>query len=133
MVKQFLTSLYFIVVAAVTIFTLMFGAVDLLSAGLKTYVFTAADVPSYLETCDTTDMRFPVEEFSDAAATDKEGEYIASCESRNEQSIERYHQQKAESAVQSLSMILVSLPLFLLHFRVVYRDWKNEGKPVKKK
>lgn len=129
MVKQFLTSLYFIVVAAVTIFTLMFGTVDLLSTGLKTHVFKAADVPSYLEVCSANTVEWVEEPEIDASIK----EAMDDCAARNERMLAQYQQQKAEDAVQSLSMILVSLPLFLLHFRVVYRDWKNEEKTAKKK
>ena len=44
----FILRVYFAVVSAVTIFTLMFAAVDLLNIALKNWVFTAADVPTML-------------------------------------------------------------------------------------
>jgi len=40
--------------------------------------------------------------------------------------MENYGREKANNAVRNLALIVVSLPLFILHFRVVYRDWKDE-------
>jgi len=45
--SSLILRIYFGVVSAVTLFTLMFGAIDFLTIGLKTYVFTSADVPAY--------------------------------------------------------------------------------------
>lgn len=128
--------IYFGLVSAVTLFTLMFGTIDFLSAGLKTYVFTAADVPSYgLTNCDSPDAKYmygtetvPAKVATDPATTREltTEETKARCEAANETAMENYRTQKAQDAVRNLALILVSLPLFVLHFRIVYRDWKGE-------
>lgn len=129
--SAFILRLYFAVIAAVTLFTLMFGTVDLLNIGLKTYIFQAADVPSYTEDCaDPYKFREPINTDSDEQT---EEEAFAACERRNESSQTRYEQQKASDAVRNLAIILVSLPLFILHFRIVYRDWTDERKREKAK
>lgn len=126
--------IYFGLVSAVTLFTLMFGTIDFLSLGLKTYIFTAADVPSYgLVNCDSPDAKYQYGMYPIAAepTTNKEltpEETKARCEAANATALENYHREKAENAVRNLALILVSLPLFILHFRIVYRDWKGESK-----
>jgi len=122
--STFILRLYFAVISAVTLFVLMFGTIDLLSIGLKTYVFPAADVPSYVENCSEQLLyaRSPESEEID------EERQLELCKQRNASNVENYRQQKASDAVRNLALILVSLPLFLLHFRIVYKDWKEEKK-----
>lgn len=125
--SSLILRLYFAVVAAVTLFTLMYGLIDFLSIGLKTYIFTAADVPTYLESCENPGTRYPeakpVSDTGNSEYTDEELQ--AMCERRNADAIANYERQKADQAVRNLALVLVSLPLFITHFRVVYRDWKE--------
>lgn len=139
--SSFILRLYFAVVAAVTLFTLMFGSVQLLDIGLKTYIFTAADRPSYLEDCSNPDnIRAPIavgeyrelKPVSDEEVSAREEEIRQKCESRNASSLINYQQNKASDAVRSLAMILVSIPLFIIHFKILYRDWKEEREKSKK-
>ena len=126
--SSFILRLYFAVVAAVTLFVLMFGAIDFVTIGLKTYVFPAADVPSYLENCAESRLyTAPTGEEVD------EAKQLELCEARVEASIENYKLQKASDSVRNLALIIVSLPLFILHFRVVYKDWTEERKSKTKK
>lgn len=132
--SSLILRIYFGVVAAVTLFTLMYGLIDFLTIGLKTYVFTTADVPEWgLMNCDSPDARYqygtepaPTKVDPDAVKNLSTEEIKARCEASNATAIENYRIQKANSAVRNLALILVSLPLFIIHFRVVYRDWKNE-------
>lgn len=133
--SSLILRIYFGVVAAVTLFTLMYGAIDFLTIGLKTYVFTAADVPDYgLVNCDGPDAGYqfgtrsvPVtKDNTTGTETLSAEETKARCEAANATTLENYKTQKANQAVRNLALILVSLPLFIIHFRVVYRDWKNE-------
>lgn len=127
--------IYFGVVAAVTLFTLMYGAIDFLTIGLKTFIFTSADVPAYnIVNCESPDASYqygtrsvPVtKENATGTETLTAEETKARCEASNATMMEQYKTQKANDAVRNLALILVSLPLFVIHFRVVYRDWKNE-------
>lgn len=133
--STFIIRIYFAVVSAVTLFTLMFGTIDFLSLGLKTYAFKSADVPEYgLVNCDSVDAQYqfgtrsvPMTEKNTAGTeTLTDEEMKARCEAANDTAIENYKVQKANNAVRNLALILVSLPLFIIHFRFVYRDWKSD-------
>lgn len=136
--SSLILRIYFGVVAAVTLFTLMYGAIDFLTIGLKTYIFTAADVPEYgIANCDSADAKYqygtvpaPTKAAPDATRDLTDEELKARCEASNTTALENYKSQKANQAVRNLALILVSLPLFVLHFRVVYRDWKNERNEI---
>lgn len=125
----FILRLYFAVVAAVTLFSLMFGAIDLLTIGLKTYVFTAADVPEYIESC-AFSKRYPPVPEGEAALTEAEEDEL--CEERREEEIENYLRTKASKAVRNIALIIVSFPLFLMHFRILMKDWRDSRKTNKK-
>lgn len=129
--SSLILRLYFSVVAAVTLFTLMWGAIDFLTLGLKSFVFKSADVPAYgIINCD--DPRALEGWYGKpVSAVEEDGEMTAEeqkarCEASNATALEDYARQKADNAVRNLALILVSLPLFILHFRIVYRDWKAE-------
>lgn len=118
--------LYFAVVSAVTLFTLMFGAIDLLTIGLKKAVFKEADVPSWgLEDCSVTGPRYAVSETEPKV---DETEYAKQCEARNADALKNYKIQTAENMVRNLALIIISTPLFLIHFRILYRDLMEEYK-----
>ncbi|MDA0207914.1 MAG: hypothetical protein O3B64_00700 [bacterium] len=121
-IGSFLVRLYFIVISAIALIMLAVSSAQLLETGLKTYVFKAADVPRYLETCTEFDLRVPKdeEEFTDT-------QLLENCERRREISIESYAQEKAQQAVQNLSFFLIFLPLFFLHFRIVWNEYKKEN------
>ena len=85
--------IYFGVVSAVTLFTLMWGSIDLLTIGLKTYVIKAADVPEYgLENCENPGARYPEVTKEDSATSNEE--LKAMCERRNEDTMENYGHQR---------------------------------------
>ena len=137
--SSFILRLYFAVVSAVALFTLMFGLIEFLTLGLKTFVFKAADVPSYLQTCGDaeyyttyygkplggTDRTAPSQIPADVTQQTPE-QMLAECQRNRADAIDNYHNQKANDAVRDFALILVSLPLFLTHFRFVYRDWKED-------
>ena len=132
--SSFILRLYFALVSAVTLFTLMFGAIDFLTLGLKSYIFTSADVPSYgLTNCDDPTALdgyygrpVAVKAPTDTTDTMTAEEQKARCVASNATTMENYSREKATQAVRNLALILVSLPLFVIHFRIVYRDWKEE-------
>ncbi|KKW28227.1 MAG: hypothetical protein UY72_C0080G0015 [Candidatus Uhrbacteria bacterium GW2011_GWD2_52_7] len=135
--SSLILRIYFGVVSAVTLFTLMYGAIDMLTIGLKTYVITAADMPSYgLVNCDSPDAQYQFGSYTkpidggttSTTVTLTPDEMKARCEASNETTMENYRREKANNAVRDIATVLVSLPLFITHFRVVYRDWTEERK-----
>jgi hypothetical protein len=122
--SSLILRLYFAVIAAVTLFTLMFGAIDLLTLGLKTYVIKAADTPDYLQSC-SNPVPYPVDVTAKQPTVEEQQKQ---CEAVNAETISNYQRTKASSAVRDIALVLITLPLFLLHFKVVYRDWVEEKK-----
>ncbi|MFA5947016.1 MAG: hypothetical protein WC813_03245 [Patescibacteria group bacterium] len=129
--SSWILRLYFAVIAAITLITLMFGAIDLLATGLKTYVITAADAPDYMETCDGSILASrnpaPVPTPKDYPIVTTE-QLTKECEARNKENIASYNRMKASNAVRNLALIIIAAPLFGLHFRFVYKDWIEEHK-----
>ena len=117
---SFILRLYFAVVSAVTLFTLMFGGIDLLTIGLKTYVVPSANLPGYLQDCSQPTMPAPTEA-TGAPAVDAK----TACEQQNATAIKEFQQQDASNAVRDLAVLIVSLPLFIIHFRILLKDWKE--------
>ncbi len=120
----FILRLYFAVVSVITLFTVMFAGVELLTIGLKTYVITSADQPDWVEDCSATSVQQakPATVQGTTPLTDEE--LKAQCAQRNVTSLENYKRSKASNAVRNLAMLIVALPLFVVHFRVIYKDWK---------
>jgi hypothetical protein len=100
--------IYFSLVAFVTLMMLIFSISDLVNLTLKTFVFPAADRASYYSYCDRTTMT------------------ETACDEQRARDEENALVQKQQQAVRDLSLLIVSAPLFWLHFRIVYRDWMEE-------
>lgn len=126
--SSWILRLYFAVIAAITLVTLMYGAIDLLATGLKTYVITAADVPDYIENCSTASTRYPQPVATKEYTPPTPEQITKECEARNLDAVTSYQRMKASNAVRNLALILIASPLFALHFRFVYRDWIEEHK-----
>ncbi len=122
--SSLILRLYFAVVSAVTLFTLMYGLIDVVTLGLKTYVITAADVPDYLQNC-ANPVPYPVDVTVKQSTAEEQKKQ---CEAVNDETISNYNRQKASAAVRDIALVLVTLPLFLVHFKVVYKDWVEEKK-----
>jgi hypothetical protein len=112
---------YFAVISAIALIMLMISFMSLFTIGLKTYIFTQADAPEYSRNC-------PAEKI--ATIEDAEIEKI-DCDEFKEQELADYRIQKANNAVEATAGVLVALPIFLLHFRVVNREWKEKQKKDK--
>ena len=113
--------IYFALVSFVTLMILIFSTINLIDISLKTYIFTAADQPEYYMDC------------NEITPESKNGGIInpieqKDCERARQKAIEANVNRKQRDLVKDFSMILVSLPLFLIHFRIVYNDWKNKNK-----
>lgn len=129
---SFILRIYFAVVSAVTLFTLMFGAIDLLTIGLR-QIIPGADQPEWgLEDCSNLTNRYPAAKTIEETAADTavveptEEELRAACEARNADAVRNWENQQTANLVRNIALIIISLPLFVIHFRVVYKDWKGE-------
>jgi hypothetical protein len=102
--------IYFALVAFVTLMMLIFSVADLINITLKTFVFPAADAPAYVSYCD---LSYQTQEQCDQGRANEERQAMVT---------------KQQNAVRDISLLLVSAPLFWLHWRIVYRDWMGERK-----
>ncbi len=98
------------------------GCVKLVSLGLKTYIFTKADV--YYE----YPMARPIK-----IAPIKEGIYpeLAEGQQPAKEEIDAYQEKqktanRQREASESLAFIIVGLPLYLYHWRIIKKEKENE-------
>ena len=117
-------ALYFYAVSIIALFMLVFCCVDLVNLGLKTWVFKNAEtsyyscVPGSASTYNNPSA--PVPEVKAVPSPTQ-----AECDLQNKQNLDNISRQNQSSAVRDLSMLVVALPLFLFHFRIVQKEWKE--------
>lgn len=100
--------IYFSLVSFVTLMMLIFSVSDIVNLALKTWVFPAADAPEWPSYCDRASQT------EEQCAKQRENEQHAALV------------RKQQSATRDIAMLLVSAPLFWIHWRIVYRDWMGE-------
>jgi hypothetical protein len=125
---QTIRSIYFYAVSIIALFMLVFSAVDLINIGLKTWVFKNAD-PSYSicipGNAGTYNGPMIPASTDPNVKTAPIGPTQAQCDVQNQQNEENISRQNQSSAVRDFSMLVVALPLFLFHFRIVQKEWKE--------
>jgi len=125
---QTIRSIYFYAVSIIALFMLVFSAVDLINIGLKTWVFKNADpsysicIPGNAGTYNGPMIPAPADP---NIKTQPTGPTQAECDVQNKQNQENISRQNQSSAVRDFSMLVVALPLFLFHFRIVQKEWKE--------
>jgi hypothetical protein len=119
MKNNLIRSLYFYAVSIIALFMVAYSLIDLLNIGLKTWVFTDAGHSSYECIARTSDTVKPGITDPYIGPTQEE------CDRQNEQNRRNELRNRQSSAVRDLSMLAVSLPLFLFHFRIVQKEWKE--------
>lgn len=112
--------IYFALVSFVTLMMLIFSVSDLINIGLKTYVFKFADAPEWAMYCESQFIKENVKETTE--------ETEARCARQKENEERAAMVRKQQSLVRDISLLLVSAPLFYIHFRIVARDWKEMKK-----
>lgn len=128
---------YFALVSLITLVILIFSVSDAINIGLRTYIFTEADqadvYPAYecQQWRDLPRAAWPKEDttLSNFAQLSDE-EKQAFCDRRAQDELKRNRARKQRDAVRDIALLLVSAPLFWLHFRIVYRDWKEEKQKI---
>lgn len=123
---QIIRSIYFYAVSIIALFMLVFSAVDLVNLGLKTWVFKNAD-PMYSRCIPGSNGMYggakPIPAGTGVETT--VGPTQAECDLQDKQNQENTIRQNQSSAVRDFSMLVVALPLFLFHFRIVQKEWKE--------
>jgi hypothetical protein len=120
---QIIRSLYFYAVSIVALFMLVFSVSDLISLGLRTWVFPNSE-PNY-NLC-IPGSASGIKPVVVSGNTDSYvGPTQAECDRQNQQSKENSVRERQNSAIRDFSMLIVALPLFLFHFRIVQKEWKD--------
>lgn len=115
--------IYFALVSFVTLMMLVFSVSDLINIGLKKYIFTEANKESW-------STSYCEKQYVKENVLETEGEMKDRCKRQETQEIYAAKIRNQQSLVRDISMLIVSLPLFILHFRIVLRDWKELKKEV---
>ena len=104
---------------------LAFSSADLINTGLKQWVFPNAE-PRYNECVPGVGYSTPnymaVPEVKKAETA---GPTQAECDKQNALNRENVTRERQSSAIRDFSMLIIGLPLFLFHFRIVQKDWKE--------
>ena len=122
-------SIYFYLVSFVALMMVVWSGADMINIALKTWVFTQADNYYYdgRIVCET--LPTPVADPKATAPVLSREQVIADCEKQNAASVvqqEKNHiAQRQMSIVRDISMIVVAVPLFFIHWRIVRSKEEN--------
>ena len=131
--KNTIRQIYFYAATLIFLIMSVVAAISLLNLGLKTYVFTKADM-AYGMTCDdngnygyNAPAPAPVPGKEGATTTDLTDAQKAANKARCEQQqADQRDAQRQSTLVQYLSMLVVAAPLFWLHFKWVQKERETE-------
>ena len=119
-------SFYFYVVSFVALMMIVWSSADLINVALKTWVFTKADDNMYYDgraACAT--LPAPVPDPKSTTPVISKEQMIKDCEMQNEISIKQQEISRVATRqaniVRDISMIVVAIPLFFIHWRIVRR------------
>lgn len=137
-INNAIKSIYFYLVSLICLVIMIIGSITFSNTMLKTYVFKAADQDRY------SYNKRPTEPYTSAEATKKVGKVDVSSEftdeekqlahqwledyknwSEHEKNIDYLAAERARDAAQSLAMILIATPIFILHWRAARKETKN--------
>lgn len=113
-------KIYLYLFALIGLVLITIGCVRLVGLGLKTYIFTKADI--YIE----YPMARPIK-----IASVEAGKETVKMEQPTIEELEEYQNKQQASnrqreAAESLAFIIVGLPLYLYHWKIIKQDKKEE-------
>ncbi len=122
--RKTIKSIYFYLVSFVALMMIVFSTADIINIALKTWVFTAADKDMYAYPRSGCEMPAAAPGEKAVPAT-----YKDDCLKQTEENIKQQEAsrvaQKQRDVVRDLSMIVVGIPLFLIHWRIVRSKDEN--------
>ncbi|HLC62851.1 MAG TPA: hypothetical protein VJJ21_00875 [Candidatus Nanoarchaeia archaeon] len=127
--KQLIRTIYLYAFSLLGLVLLIIGSVGFVNMGLKAYVFTGADQQRYIY---EQPIAYPVanlekaQDNKDLTDVDREDirKIIDDYNSQKERNakIDVVASQRQSDAAQNLSLIIVGLPLYIYHWRLVKRE-----------
>ncbi|MFA5853508.1 MAG: hypothetical protein WC866_00320 [Patescibacteria group bacterium] len=124
--KNTIRQIYFYAATLIFLIMSVIAAISLLNLGMKTYVFTKADFA--YNSCDmgyARPMPVAVEEGAKQPSQADLDAQKSECEKNQE---EQRDAQRQNSLAQYIAMLVVSAPLFVLHFKWVQKERETELK-----
>lgn len=130
--KNTIRQIYFYAATLIFLIMSVIALISLLNLGMKTYVFTKADM-AYGQNCDESGNMYyapkPVSEPGQPEVREPSAEEKAANKAACEKNLaEQRSAQRQRDLVQWLSMLLVSAPLFVIHFKWVQKERETELK-----
>jgi hypothetical protein len=109
-------KIYLFAVSLISLVIFVIGAIQIIDLGLKAWVFTRADQDFYFSECARP-----------AALPGPDGKTVPECTAEQktaaeEQAADNRTAQKQREAATALAMIIVSAPVFFLHWRLAKRE-----------
>jgi hypothetical protein len=117
-------SIYLYVVTLIGLLMIVFPVASLIDTSLKTWVFPNAD-ESYYE-CPINAPRPVSPELKEQTTLTPEEEQVW-CEKNREVSKKGDVRRRQANAVRNISFLIVGIPLFLFHFKIVQKERKESN------
>ncbi len=122
--RKTIKSIYFYLVSFVALMMVVFSTADVINIALKTWVFTAADKDTYYNAPCVAPMPAATPEGKSVPVTS-----AADCEKQNADNLRQQEasriSQKQSNVVRDLSLIVVGIPLYLIHWRILRSKEEN--------
>ncbi len=113
-------NIYLYLVSFVALMMLIFSAADIVNITLRTYVFTKADNFYYGPACVP-----PPAPTGTSTPSDIKASGCLSADEQKKQNDDQRNAQNQRDLVRDLSMIVVAIPVFMYHWKIVRN--KEEG------
>ncbi len=121
-----LRNLYFYLVSFVTLMIMVFAGSSFVNAVLRTYVFTSANpymyyppaIPVPTPECQNANASTSTLAMCAKQKTEQEKQELANRENQEKQA----KAQNQQEIVNNLTLLIITLPLFVLHFRAARKE-----------
>ncbi len=110
-------TIYFYLVSFVALMMVVFSVADIINLGLKTWVFTKADNYDYVSKPYGCEANFVKPDSNYKAPTIEECAKMQT--EQEEQARQNREAQRQRDAVRDISMIVVGIPLFAVHWWMI--------------
>ena len=119
-------SIYFYLVSFVALMMVVFSTANIINNILKTYVFTKADrydfYPAYVPGCE---LERPMETKGPTSSLPSKEECEKQRKIQEENNTKSRSSQLQRDTVRDISMIVVGIPLFIWHWRIIRKKDEN--------
>jgi len=112
-------TIYFYLVCFVALMMVVFSTADIINIALKAWIFTKADDNYYGAPAMVCPAPVVDKNASDTVSTQSQADCEKQQQINQAQDIQNRDAQRQRDVVRDISMIVVGIPLFLYHWRIV--------------